>query len=736
MAKSHGFKLEIPLDASKIENFKPQQAVKVLVQGSDGDSTELVKLDGKGYGRATFEFDKKPGALRVILGPESASDEELRALQTIRAEIPSQMWADKSALVYPPIAIAPYYWYWWLIWCREYVIRGRVLCADGSPVPGATVCAFDVELWWWWCSAEQVGCAVTDVNGAFEIRFRWCCGWWPWWWWVRRTWHLEPSLANVILGALQAAPSIPRIPLPDPAPDLAIFQRLLSTEQPDLEVGRNVSTTQRARHTPPLGGSTTTRFDPAVLDSLQPRLKSQLPIIPELEELCLWPWCPWHPWWDCDVDVIFRVMQRCGDREIVVVDERCRDVRRDIPNPFSVTLVANDRACCIPPHHDCKDGNCVVLSQACSDLVDNIGGNTGAPAVPAGYEDPGLVSIFGDRPYGGVVGIYGTAECMTLVDYYEFEWSNDNGLTWNDMPLAAAGAFTRTYLDLGPFTFTNVNFAPQPLDGRNVFETLSHYEANNPPPNWGAQRLWVGFSRDQLMNWLTDNNFSDGTYHLRVKGWDFVAGHLANPRTLRNCGDHGDNDIVLTIDNRFVGVGPKDVHGNPCGAGTVHTCTVEPDTGFASVKILHDNGTETSVGACSNVPINDTDWLQIDFWAYDPDGHLSYYTLEATYDVNLATDLLGLGGTLSSTPGPVPAAAQVGPNYGDPNPALSALNQGAASPVWRGGSLRLMVKAKAAFPKTCCYQLELRAHKRTIVDCGYSLWGHTNLSQYSFTVVV
>lgn len=35
----------------------------------------------------------------------------------------------------------------------------------------------------------------------------------------------------------------------------------------------------------------------------------------------------------------------------------------------------------------------------------------------------------------------------------------------------------------------------------------------------------------------------------------------------------------------------------------------------------------------------------------------------------------------------------------------------------------------------CRYQLELRAHKRTIVDCGGGLWGHTNYSEYSLTVL-
>ncbi len=58
------------------------------------------------------------------------------------------------------------------------------------------------------------------------------------------------------------------------------------------------------------------------------------------------------------------------------------------------------------------------------------------------------------------------------------------------------------------------------------------------------------------------------------------------------------------------------------------------------------------------------------------------------------------------------------------------------SPYWAGGAMRLQVKAKLAFPKTCCYQLQLRAHKRTIVNCDNSLWGHTNYSEFSFLVEV
>ncbi|MGZ4971624.1 MAG: hypothetical protein ACXWDN_02605, partial [Limisphaerales bacterium] len=50
-----------------------------------------------------------------------------------------------------------------------------------------------------------------------------------------------------------------------------------------------------------------------------------------------------------------------------------------------------------------------------------------------------------------------------------------------------------------------------------------------------------------------------------------------------------------------------------------------------------------------------------------PDGHLSYYTLIATYGENLFVDLLSLpGATLTPLGGAVvPPAVQVGPTYTD-----------------------------------------------------------------------
>jgi hypothetical protein len=253
-----------------------------------------------------------------------------------------------------------------------------------------------------------------------------------------------------------------------------------------------------------------------------------------------------------------------------------------------------------------------------------------------------------------------------------------------------------------------------------------------------------------LMNWLTQTPFMNGTYRLRIKGWQLVSGHLANPQNLDflpTCSTQTPAELVLRIDNRLEGTisgHPIADPNHPCGSGTVHTCTLEPDTDFLGVRIVRRDANDVptgeivEVGACGNKSIGPHDLLQVDFFAHDPEGHLAFYTLIATYRENLARDLLSLPGiTLTPLGGaPVPAAVQVGPSYSlarGPNPPP---NGGAVAPAWHGGAIRLEVLATLAFPETCCYQLELRAHKRTVVTCDHSLWGHTNYSEYSFMIVV
>jgi len=196
-AGSGGFTLEVPVDASAIsaDDLK-QQNLKIVVKTCEGElSSQPVKLKADGSGSARFSFAKRPGALSVLIGPDRAEDMELADSQTITASVPPSLWASKRQLVLEPLRVSYWYWWWWWRWCREFTIHGHVVCPDGKPVPGAEVCAYDVDWFWWWWTKQQVGCTVTDINGSFDITFRWCCGFWPWWWGRYRVWEYQPEIA-------------------------------------------------------------------------------------------------------------------------------------------------------------------------------------------------------------------------------------------------------------------------------------------------------------------------------------------------------------------------------------------------------------------------------------------------------------------------------------------------------------------------------------------------------------
>lgn len=728
--RNERYQLTIPLDASGIEDREDVTELKVAVRDAAGwTQSQTVKLDAKGQGAAKLSFEEQPGSLQVFVGPAEASDEELVKLQTLQFAVASRRWAEQPRLALPHVVIPPFHWHWWRRWCRTFVIRGRVVCPDGSPVPGADVCAYDVDWFFIWSSTQQVGCATTGSDGTFEITFRWCCGWWPWWWWRLRSWRLDPALGDLLSDTVRRNPALELAGIGGEVPALAPFRSLAGgAATPSLE--------------------SLIRTDVSALDRLRDQLLPKLPRLPELERLRIWPWYPWHPWWDCTPDIIFRVTQDCATHVATIVDETVFDTRWNISNPLDVTLVANDQACCRPicGQDPCDEGECIIIDRVCNAPIHDVGGNLGAPATPAGYLNPGPVPVdtFGaHQPFGGIVPVYKNPGDLINVDYLEFEFSSDGGATWGPLPGDAGVKFSRLYWDAitsPPAVPVDFAFDSTLFPGHTVLETREHRETAIGG-TWdvpGADHFWLSTNWDLLIA-IASTKFDDGTYHFRAIGWDDGGGGmLVNRRVLPVCGEEPlENGLVLTFDNRAItAIGHDAAH--LCGAG-IHTCTVEPDTHILGVRV---NG--TLVGPCDTIDAT-SGTLEVDFLVTDTPsvagepGHLGWYVLESRWGLSQSRNLLAQASASVAviSGGPTGwAAGQTSGNYG------TAVSQGAVAPDWKGGTFRLTItNLTEAFPVPCCYQLHLEAGKRTVVGGGsvlaFSCHGdHRNRTQLSLGIGV
>jgi hypothetical protein len=723
------FKVTVPIDASAIEKVEKGQEVKVVAVDAKGArQVQSVKLDGK-KAAATFNFDAAPENLRVFVGPGEADNDEIDKLQNAALATVSPRAFTKAEITIDPIIIRPPQWEWWLRWCRTFTVHGRLVCPDGTPVPGAQVCAYDVDWFLWWRSTQLVSCAMTNANGEFSMSFRWCCGWWPWWWWRLREWTLDVDLLERITRILPAELKVRPIPLPDPAPDLRFIEPLLGrpTLGPAAGISRIETSFPGTISQPVITAARESdfgseNFDFARLEVMRETLAKRLPRVAELEPLRLWPWWPWTPWYDCNPDLIFRATQDCVERGTVIYNESAFHPRRDVATTIDVTLTANSNACCAPRQVPGED--CLVLDQVCSTLTAHIGGNVGAPATPAGFASPGTQ----DRPFGGKIDVYGTNETLTNADYYAIERAPNGTSAWSEIPVSQLAPIGRAYLDLStsPFTWHFPTFSPSTIDGHPVYESRHHFETANPGPPWGSGtgRIWVGFSAEQVLAWVTSTPaVADGVYKVRIKGYRMVAGNLV-PVDVPVCGGTLPSEVVIAVDNRLE---PDPLHAtyppHPCGPGTVHGCITEPDTDFLSVTILH-GGQRIDVEACGQYNLHDSDTVEIRFYAYDPNAHLHSYSLTAYYgESDFFSIVPGNTPTPDAMAGVIPAATSVG---------LGGVYIPVGSAQWNGGVMSVSVPG-SAFPRTCCYLLDLRAYKRTIVSCSYD-YVHNNVSQRSFMV--
>jgi hypothetical protein len=490
----------------------------------------------------------------------------------------------------------------------------------------------------------------------------------------------------------------------------------------------------------PAGLAVQGRLNPDIIPSLRDKLLTELPHVPELERLRIWPWWPWTPWFDCSPDIIFRVTQKCDSQIKTIVAENVFQTRWDIPTNCNVTLIANKDACCLHKPDRPPEGDCVVISGVCGDPgipVTHIGGNAGAPANPAGYADPGGR----DRPFSESVYISGQFGTAAQADYYEIEYTPHGLAAWAPVPPGALGGMTRGYFDATqpwPNQWFNVSFPVKTFGTRHVYESRRHYETTHGPANWGnamGGRTWY-YNVNQIAEIQSSGIFTDGVYDFRIAGYKALANGALDPSTrkvLDGCGDPKDkpevrnNFLALCFDNRFV--------GSPT-PGTVHINTSEPDCGIAAVRL---GG--APIEPCGMQKLELKTSLEIDFFVTDnpaspePNAHLDHYTLTLKYDQGGAKNLLDSAqvGSLSYTAG---AGVSVGPDYANAVAPSANPPESAIRPHWKGGKITLHIDdASKVFPKTCCYLIELTAWKRNIVSCDGHL-NYYNQTNYSFTVLV
>jgi hypothetical protein len=708
--------IRVPVDATQVpESERAKQKVRVALRSGEEIASRVVSVEA---GRAEAEFNvEASGPVTIAVGPESSDAADLFRRSTPTVTVRPTGANGERGYTVQPIVISRPIWEGWLIWCRTFTITGYVYGTDSNPVPGAQVVASNVDWFWWWTSTSQVGTAVTDANGFFQITFTWCCHWLPWYWWELRDWMLDPILIEKINPVLAMSPNL-RVSAPSSALELSF-----SALNPQPLPPRAQSRVERL--------SNSTSLSPTTIPALRQKLLGALPDIPEFQRLRLWPWYPWAPWFDCDPNIIFKVTQVCDGTVNVILNESVFQARWDIPIHLNVSLTANEDACTTQTGTQ-PNGACFVFIDACGFLPGSgeIGPGDDPPVV--GLADP----MSEDRPFTGTVNVDGYFGTGVVADYYGVEYRAagfPNANPFQPVPINVLQAFGVDYFD-ATLSFPNqivpVTFAPQtlPLNGGGTaaaYQTLINYEENNGGVGaWGSAgtRTWLepDFQATFSIDSALLNPAEQGAYEFQIVGYTYSGGVLTSLGAPAPCGKpgadgfNGDNDLALYFDN------PIPSLSDP----------------VASIDGVTLAGTVLTPCAFVNVPASGTFSLIVEFTASDPNvtsaavnGFLDNYSLTLQHGVEAPVTLIPAAATSTlagSTAGTFP-----GPTYS------LAISQGASRPSWPGGSMILTItNAASLFPETCAYELTLTVNKRNIVNCEAEFDEYQATGYYSFTVIV
>ncbi len=725
---------ELDLSGIPENQFDPAMELRAVVV-RDGEvlgSTVLTAGNIKKRLPFAVQFDppilpggRFPCPVRLLVGPNIV-DFELLSLDTLSFDVDlkphdqdkagAKLAAESAKFSVGTLVLNPELYLCWIYCCRTYTIRGRVVCRHwqydpftgryrfcDAPVPGATVEAYDVDCFFIWCHRDLIKSATTDISGNFTIQFRWCClNWRPW---LVKNWAIDPELYSRVHEVLgNAGIPLPPVP-PGPDPDPVFLQQLAA------QAG--------------LAPKAMALAVPGIIDApvSAEALRVVLPASAKLASLHVWPWWDWN---DCAPDVVFRVTQVCGDQLRVIHAETNAQTRWDIPTSLNVTLLANDQACCLPVCRDPECPECLKLTFVGCTPTNLIGTMAGPPDL-RGY---GRFDLSYDQPFYGSLQMRGGVG--SDVDYFKVQVSR-NGGAWADLPVPAFDGFSRSYWDgANSVVAPAPAFTPILKNGRTVMITRKHYEVLHPAiPRFGGSVIWYDYDTLFYFNTLANPGLTpDGLYQLRFVGYTADAADNIIPlseRILPTCGQTATETVYIRIDNQAMIHAPS-TPLHPCGPGTVHTCTNEPDCYIRKICVNEGIADEHCISACDIVKLAATDTLTVHFTATCPptveDGHLGGYWLRAEYGVSQVFYIgTGLHGTFAADP-----TFEVGPDY------ASALLQGAPRPHWYGGDYKVTLRG-TDFPECCAYILHLRAWKRTTNGCSDPQWVHANEFEIAFTIL-
>lgn len=753
-------KIEVDLTRVDEREFAPDRplAIAAIKNGVVIDQKVVTPAKEKDPRRVAVSLnlgDAEDGAFGADVAVAPAGDDR-NLLSGLAAR---KFVAGTNERTAASIAVLPGVYTWWrFCWFpRTYRITGRVVrnvdnCVH--PVAGATVEIYDVDYCWWWFNQDLLRTVTTDANGFFDATFTWCVPLWCLFEIVRQPPILiDPTLRDRILAALKPRIKIP-FPWPPP-PDPIEWERQL------IQLGIDV----------PAAGGIAVQNAPVALRSrqiaapasaLQTVSNARIQASDIFSSIIRWrpcdnP-CDWQP------DIKIRVTQNQPSGTVVIYEDSYSDIRFNLAGDLlNITLQANANAlyaaACNP---NPILGNCMLLDAVGTIQIMPVAADPQSgiyqPDVSAGSsygvtpdrrQRLGYVKNY-DRPWMGTLSVYGRFGIAAGVDYYQVQmakWTAADILAWDadhthvpptaafaPVPVSLLGAFTRSYEEESPLPlhWRSETFAPQTVGGvPSVYKTRERFEqeyraahgGNDPAPNFGGW-YWYYFTETRLFDLVSAATeagsplLENGLYTFRLVCY-------------RQTGVDGGGNPILTQVNMGIAGGV----GRRCTTTKPELVTLyihnTPHVADCAILNFRKNGVDI-IDECAMVTLTPSDYIEIEYRAQDPAGHLDSYAVSLQKGASSPASIFGLAGVTAVT-----GSAPEGPNYGA---ALADPMTPAIPPYWYGGSWKKRIPYSTFHDLggSCAYLLSLRAWDRH--TDGFSAgpgWGATECGHdRAFTVIL